>query len=464
MTNDTNLSERFTHQSPGLYEHQKESVQRYEQSPYILNFSDAGTGKTAAWLDWFAKDRESRSGGKGIVFAPLSILEAAWANDAAEFTPGLRVQVVTAADRHRLFRREADLYITNHDMMRAIAKDPKLLPEDIDYLNIDESTAYKNQRAARSKAAYKLTRNIDHRTLMTATPRPSGIWDLWHQALLCDDGERLGQNYYRFLNSTCEPHQVGPHQHAVRWSEKEGASDAVADILSDIVIRYRLEECIEMPPRIYTKVPVSLSKKHRKAYEDLLAQMILYHESGAKIDAIHAGALRQKLLQLLSGAVYDEEQLVQTFATERYELVADFVEQRPASLVAYEWRHQRDAIAAELKKRNLRYAIIDSSVPKLKDRTEIVRQFQAGDLRAIIAHPKSAGHGLTLTRGVSIIWPSPTSNSELFTQLNARIYRAGQDKRTEIIQLHATNTREDKVYDNLDARLDEENDFLTLVT
>jgi len=459
----SDLAEKFAYQPPELFEHQKKSIERYNRSPHILNFSDAGTGKTAAWIRWFEEARKGMKNNRGIVFAPLSILTAAWANDVATFAPDLRVQVVTAKDRRDTFKADADLFVTNHDMIRAIAKEPNLLPDKLGFLNVDESTAFKNPKAARAKAMYRHTRHVEHRTIMTATPRPQGIQDLFQQVLIADDGERLGQNYYRFLNSVCEPEQVGAHRQAVQWIEKTGASDAVADLLDDITIRHKLEECIDMPERVYVKMPLELSTKHRAAYDELKAFMLIETANGSRINAIHAGALRQKLLQMLSGAVYDEERLVQTFSTERYNLVADLVETRPASLVAYEWKHQMTALSTEFKKRGIKHAVIDSSVPKLADRTEIVRKFQAGELQAIIAHPRSAGHGLTLTRAVTVIWPSPTSSSELWTQFNARIYRAGQDKRTEVIMLHAVDTAEDRVYDNLTYRVSQEEDFLTLV-
>jgi len=66
-----------------------------------------------------------------------------------------------------------------------------------------------------------------------------------------------------------------------------------------------------------------------------------------------------------------------------------------------------------------------------------------------LAHPQSAAHGLTLTKGTTTIWASPTYNLEHFLQGNRRIYRAGQTQKTETIVVLAPNTVEEGVFKKL---------------
>jgi ATP-dependent helicase YprA (DUF1998 family) len=123
--------------------------------------------------------------------------------------------------------------------------------------------------------------------------------------------------------------------------------------------------------------------------------------------------------------VYDGEGVAETFSTDRYRLVLDLVEARPASLVAFLWRHQRDALVREAQRRGITHAVLDGSVPA-RMRADIVQRFQDGELQALFAHPATASHGLTLTRGVATIWCSPPDSSEQFIQMNHRLHRAGQ--------------------------------------
>ena len=447
---------------PPPFDHQRESVEFYTSAPHVFNMSDPGSGKTRAWLDWFAAHRDS-GGGAGLVLCPKSIMTAAWENDARKYTPHLRVSVATAERRRDALKPGADLYVLNHDAVRALIKEPKLLPAGVDAFNIDESTAFKRATSQRSKAAFKLLKPFERRVIMSGTPAPQGVLDLWHQALIVDLGERLGTSYFKFRQTVCDPIQVGPHQNHVKWEEKPGALDAVIDLISDITLRYKLEDCIDMPDRVEYFVDFPLSPKHRQQYTELKDQALLMFKTGNYIDAIHAASMRIKLLQLLSGAVYDSQRVAQSINTDRYNLVIDLVEQREASLVAFMFTHQRDALIDEAKKRGLRYGLIDGSVPG-NERSAVVDRFQAGHLDVIFAHPASAGHGLTLTRASAVIWASPTDNAEHWTQFNARIYRAGQTKRTEIIKVIARDTIEEKAFDNLTRKLTNQEALLEMLT
>ena len=181
-------------------------------------------------------------------------------------------------------------------------------------------------------------------------------------------------------------------------------------------------------------------------------------EDGKLLTAVHASSVHQKLMQIASGAVYtsfgydgDENPHV-VLDDGRYELVMDLIEERASCLVAFNWRHQRAGLEKAATKRKIKYGVIDGTVPS-KKRTEIVEAFQRGDIRVIFAHPQSAGHGLTLTKGTTTIWTSPTYNAEHYKQFNHRIYRSGQTERTETIHITARNTIDEQVYSKLGKKL-----------
>jgi SNF2 family DNA or RNA helicase len=99
----------------------------------------------------------------------------------------------------------------------------------------------------------------------------------------------------------------------------------------------------------------------------------------------------------------------------------------------------------------------------LIEREKAVALFQAGKLRVIFAHPQSAGHGLTLTKGTATIWVSPTYNAEHFQQFNRRIYRAGQTQRTETICIAAAGTAEEQVYEKLNGKIERMDTLMDLL-
>ena len=87
----------------------------------------------------------------------------------------------------------------------------------------------------------------------------------------------------------------------------------------------------------------NLSPTIRKNYETLAEESVLYTQQGT-INAVNAGARVKKLLQLLTGAIYDQEGNVLKVHDERYELIMDLVEVRKHSLVAFNWKHERDEL------------------------------------------------------------------------------------------------------------------------
>jgi SNF2 family DNA or RNA helicase len=297
-----------------------------------------------------------------------------------------------------------------------------------------------------------LAKSFDFREILTGTINPKSILDVWHQAKIVDDGERLGTSYWKFRSAVCEPVQVGPDPTMVEWRDKEGAEYAVFDLLEDITIRHKFEECNDIPPNKITEYRVDLPPKLRTQYNDMVSMAAMLVNDKKLLTAVNAAAVHQKLLQIASGAVYDETGNYHILDDTRAGLVLDLIEEREQCVVAFNWRHQRAGLEAEAHKRGIKFAVIDGTVND-RLRMEAVEGFQAGEIRAIFAHPQSAGHGLTLTAGTTTIWTSPTYNAEHYKQFNHRIYRAGQTRKTETIHICARNTLDEKVFTKLDAKL-----------
>jgi SNF2 family DNA or RNA helicase len=391
---------------PELFEHQEQTRQFGCVTPYVFDMSDAGTGKTRAWLE-VLRHRIKVQGGKALVLATKTTLKSAWADDIRKFTPELTYSIAYAHNREKAFKADVDIYITNHDAVKTLQKHRRDWLEDRGFhsLIIDESTAFKHRTSQRSKALAKLSDLFQYRTLLTGTPNPNGILDLWHQVFILDGGSHLGPSYWRFRSTVCEPQQVGPSPQHVKWNDKDGAAEAVADLLEDITIRHIFEECTDIPENHEYTVQFELARDHRRAYEILKEHAVLELKEGG-ITAFNA------------------------------------------SIVEH---------------RDITYGVIDGSV-SAKRRTEIVDLFQAGLIRIIFAHPASAGHGLTLTRGRATIWASPVYNAEHYTQFNRRIYRIGQHHRTETILVIAEDTIDVQVARQLMGKVEKMDDLLEMLS
>jgi SNF2 family DNA or RNA helicase len=428
---------------PAPYAHQKTTTDFITNTKTCLITSDPGTGKTRAVLDAHAI-----LGGKTLVLAPLSILEAAWGEDIYKFQPEIKYGVAYAKNRKQVFEdNENEMVITNFEAVNFLSKNTHYC-EQFDTIVIDEFTAFKNREAKRSKNLKKIISYFTNRIAMSGTPNSNTILDIWHPALLIDDGKRLGTRFYAFRHQVCTPKFNG---FANEWIDKPGIEEAVADKLSDISIRFALSDCIDLPDNIVRTVNTKLTPNIQKQYKTLADESVLYTKSGT-VNAVNAAARVKKLLQLVTGAVYDEDGVVQFVHQERYDIVMTLVNQRAHSLVAFNWKHERDALVELANKEGITYDVIDGTVPAER-RKDIVARYQAGQIKVLFCHPQSASHGLTLTRASTVIWCSPTYNAEHYQQFNQRIYRAGQTQKTETILIQARGTWEPEVYKKLNTKL-----------
>lgn len=449
------------------FAHQNVSIKHNQTSPLVFDCSDPGTGKTFVRIVGFA-NRRKKGGGCLLVLAPRSLLRSVWASDFRKFAPHLTVSVADAVNREAAFAADADVYVTNVDAAKWLATQKPAFFQKFTELVIDESTAFKHHTSQRSKAVAKISKYFEYRCCMTGTPNSNTITDIWHQVQILDAGKRLGFSFYKFRDAVCIPTQVGRSAQAVRWNDKEGAEEAVFGLLSDIVVRHKFEDCVDVPPNHRYSLEYELTPRQMRVYLEMQETQMLTlgisavtgRLTGAPVPpnvlAINAAAVATKLLQIASGAVYDGHGGYHVIDPSRYEMVMDLVEQRKHSLVIYLWKHQRDLLVAEAVKRGMSYAVLDGDSSD-RERDEIVQGYQAGVYQVIFGHPKTIAHGYTLTRGTTTIWPSPTPDLEHFVQGSKRQHRLGQTQKTETIVIVAKGTIDEKAY----ARMLEKNGRMT---
>jgi SNF2 family DNA or RNA helicase len=77
---------------------------------------------------------------------------------------------------------------------------------------------------------------------------------------------------------------------------------------------------------------------------------------------------------------------------------------------------------------------------------DTVRAWNDGQIPLLLAHPASAGHGLNLQRGGSlIVWFGLNWSLELYQQFNARLHRQGQERPVRIVHLIANECIDERV-------------------
>lgn len=460
----TEIENATTYRSriPPRWKHQDATVKFAKEHGRVFDTSDPGTGKTRGHLDVFKQRLDKGEVDRLVVVAPKSLMISAWQEDANTFIPGVPVGLSFAGTKRELpFLSNAPIVVINTDGVKWLAsKTPGWFKKNLgprSTLLIDESTAYKNYTSQRSRAIRKIKKHFEFRTLLTGTPITKSVTDIWHQALILDDGAALGTSFVKFRNEMQIP---VPRGMFTDWQDREDAEELAGFMLKHMTIRHEFEKVMDIPPNHTRHVNFDVSKRIMKAYKDMLDYSILELRSGM-VSAVQAAQLNSKLLQILSGCVYDDNGNPQLIDTSRYELAADLVNEAKHSLTFFLWSHQKEQMAKLLKARGVEFDTIDGKV-KTTRRAEIVRDYQAGNLQTLLLQPQTGAHGLTLTKGTRTIWTVPVYQPDFLKQGLHRIYRGGQTKKTENILITALGTIEKRVYDIMSGRYERMTNLLEI--
>ncbi len=429
--------------------YQRYAIGQILEKPYIALMLDMGLGKTVTTLTAIKLLMYSyNSVSRVLVIAPLRVADVTWMDECMEWEhlKDLRCSKVLGSEKKRLeaLDADADIYIINRENVPWLVKHYKS-KWPFDMVVIDESSSFKNPTAQRFRALRKVRPNIDRLIELTGTPTPNGLMDLWSQIYLLDMGKRLGKNITEYRNTYFRA-GYGNGYVTYYWELLPGSDKLIYQKISDICVSMKSEDYITLPEMIYNKVPVRLPETACERYKQLERENVCRLEENT-VAALSAAAVSNKLLQLASGFAYTEtedgDQLTLDFHTEKLKALQDIAEQEEhkSLLVFYWFKADLARLKATFKKsRELKTA-------------EDVADWNAGRIPMLLAHPASAGHGLNLQFGGSIIvWYGLTWSLELYQQANKRLHRSGQAHAVIIHHLIATGTIDEDVMCALESK------------
>ena len=408
-------------------------------------FLGMGLGKsvialTAIWqllLDYFLVSRV-------LVIAPLRVARDTWPQEAAKWDHleglSLAVAVGSKAERLDALAKGAMVTVINRENVPwLVAHYGKSWPFDM--IVIDELSSFKNHRAKRFTALVKMRPYVSRWVGLTGTPAANGLMDLWAQFRLLDGGQRLGRYITRFRDRWFVPDKRGGMQ-VFTYKPRAGAEDEIYEAISDMTLSMRTTDHLTLPELTLTTTRVKLADKERAVYEQLKQDLVIELD-GQVIDTANAAVLSGKLLQLASGAIYDENGDAIVVHSAKLDALEDLVEAANGQnlLVAYWYKHDLQRIIERFPEAR-----------PLKTSTDI-EAWNNSEIQIGLIHPASAGHGLNLqVGGHLLIWFSLTWSLELYQQANARLYRQGQTQPVTITHLAAEGTLDEAVLKALDTK------------
>lgn len=423
------------------HQYQEYATKRILETPYIALLLEMGLGKTVSTLtaiDLLLNDYFEAA--KVLVIAPLRVAEDTWAREIEKWDhlQHLRISKVlgSVTARRKALKADADIYVINRENVEWLVNEyGSQWP--FDTVVIDELSSFKNSNSKRFRALRRVRPLMKRVIGLTGTPAPNSLMDLWPQMYLIDQGERLGKTITSFRDRYFIPGARSGHV-VYEWKEKKEAEERIYEAISDIAVSMKAEDWLELPERINRTIPIPLNPKARELYKKLEKELLLPFKD-ADVVASTAAVLSNKLLQMASGAVYDEDKGVKLIHDAKLDALEDVIEAANGKpvMVFYNFKHSLSRLQERFPQARI--------LRKGRDGNEDIRAWNNDEIPLLLVHPKSAGHGLNLQESScrTVVWFDQIWSLEEDQQANARVYRQGVRHNIVVVRLVAEGTMDE---------------------
>jgi SNF2 family DNA or RNA helicase len=427
---------------PRLHDYQVRAIQHLHDRGLIEDgaglFMDMGLGKTATVLQALTPEHLP-----ALVCAPLRVANEVWEAERDIWRPDLSVRVLTnvgptvqfpkQGDRraHLLRDADADITVISRDQIGVMGK--RVHPYRT--VVLDELSGYKGKGNARWKATRDVVRRARNVWGLTGTPAPNGYEDLFGQIFMLDRGRRLGTRVEAFRERYFDVTKRHPVTNVViERTPKPGAEDAINRLLVDLCVSMKAEDYLkDLPGLHFNEIRVPLPTVARKAYADMETDLVADLSVLGGPDAVHTAAnaavLTNKLAQISAGFLYyDQDTSRSTRLHEgKVNAVGEVLDGTGDNVLCF---YGFDEEARQILDK------VDGAVSI--DEPGAVKAWNRREIRLLVAHPASAGHGLNLQHGGSTqVWSSLPWSLEWWEQGVGRSHRQGQERDVVVHWLNA---------------------------
>ena len=417
---------------------------------YLLH---TGYGKTKLMLD---KIMSYPTKPRVLLISTKAIVESSWQSEIDKWYPGkISYAYITGKvpvkKRQEIIDTPVDILALNTEMIdwyishsTDVKKTRKVKGTTITYYNtdqlvtrfdmiiIDESSLFKSYRSNRFKALKDWCNKVQDVFILSATPTPKNIEDLWSQIYLLDGGQRLGKNITAFRNDYGEP--IPMYNGNTRWEYSQKAVDYVLTLVKDIVTSVPEPKAPLFPEPIIKKTLIT-PDEHTNAVLNNFKNDFIIQLNNSTIIAHNKNQLMMKVNQMASGSIYDDDTTVHLNDLKFNALKIMLDKMQGPVLITYTYIFDKEKLLT-----------LPGAV--LLDNHQAFTDWNNNKIKIGILSPFSVAHGLNLQHSdcENIIWFSPIWDTEKWQQTNARVCRRGQTRTVIIRVLILKNTFDDYMF------------------
>jgi len=383
-----------------LFEHQKKSIQHYQDHPYCLNGSEAGTGKTLPAMAMLENTTKS------LVVCPAFLCRN-WRAEIKKFT----------GKESRIYPEKGNITIISADQVH---KDASLF-HNLDALAVDECHLFCNIKARRTMALHSYVKDFKPKKLilMSGTPMRNRIPELYSLLLLIEYGAPRGFKKAfpnQWIFNTTFSNKVEKRFGGRVITQFEGMRNLpeLKNWLSGIYFRHRLSELADIPEVIYEDVeaevsPLLLCDKELESGWETMEQFnsVPGHISSAKLESAE------------NKVPFTLEYCQHLVSNDQGPLVIFTDHVQPAKDLA-------DGLGTPL---------LIHGATTMSDRDRFVNYFQQGKYPFLVGTIGAMGTGLTLTASHTVVRNDLSWIPAMNAQAVGRIRRIGQKHTCHVVDI-----------------------------
>jgi hypothetical protein len=432
--------------------YQKRGARFMKKNKHSGLFLDMGLGKTVITLTALSELLDDMDIKRVLIVGPLRVVQGVWMQEAKKWRHlrHLQFKLLHGHERYRMsaLQSKAQIHLLNvenlhwllHMLQHMSRRKGFVWPYDA--LVIDESSLFKSPSSKRFTALRFKLKRFNRRHILTGTPAPNGLEDVWAQAFILDRGDRLGHKVDGYRERFFSPAGFKGYKREA----DEGSREKIANLLSDIILTMQAKDYLDLPPELPpNNIWVDLPPKVRAMYERMEQEMFLELDKGTA-DAEHAATVTAKCWQIANGFIYLEDhrgdKVWQALHDAKIDALKEAVEGTGDNmLVAYFHKPDLERLRKAFPK-----ALVLADAKGVHQLEQVQNKWNTGRHRMMLVHPQGAGHGLNFAQGShTITFYSMLYGHEWYRQVIERVGLArqaqlGSGRSTIVNHIAAKNT------------------------
>lgn len=427
------------------HNYQVDAAQFCFSHPCAALLADPGLGKTAIML--MVLTELKRLGlllGPVLILSTLRIATSVWPAEIEKWDQfnGLTYSVLHGKDKLARSQDQTDVHLLNNEGLKW-AEDNGVLHK-YRYLIVDESSKYKNWTSDRTKTLRRHLPHFERRYILTGTPVPRSMMDIFSQQFIVDRGRALGQYITHFRNRFF----VDKGWKYPDWQLMPGKEEEIYERIASSCFRLSAEHVLSMPELTINDVYVDIPSKFRKDVRKFLLALDTPMAVNAAADRL--------MSRRLAGGILDGEIIHRA----KIDALKDLIEELQGKpiMVGYYYRDEGDMLRKIFKAK-----LIDGRTTATES-AKLVKAWNAGKIPVLGMQPAAGGHGLNLQDGgLDMVWYSFTDNQDDYYQMIRRIWRQGVRAGVRVHRIIARGTIDEAMIAGLESKDGFQKGFLAAI-